>query len=89
MFHGELLFQLYNTFTNYLLQQIRYSLRRLNRGNHQEFGIHIGKVDAVSSVADQLRQEGSLGSAVAFPEGVQFVGHTIEIYELIYEFIVW
>ena len=34
VFRGQLLFQLYNTFTKYLLQQIRYSLRRLNRGNH-------------------------------------------------------
>ena len=34
VFRGELLFQLYNAFTKYLLQQIRHPLRRLNRGNH-------------------------------------------------------
>ena len=69
-FRGELLFQLYNAFTKYLFQQIRYSLRRLNRSNHQKFCIHISEVDVISSVADQLCQEGTLGSAVAFPEGV-------------------
>ena len=42
----------------------------------------------ISCVADQLCQECTLGSAVAFPERVQFVGHTVEIHDLIYEFIV-
>jgi len=54
VFRGELQFQLYNAFTKYLLQKIRHSLCRLNRGNHQEFRIHISKVDIISGVADQL-----------------------------------
>ena len=88
MFSGEILLKLYYAFTKYLFQQICYALCRLNRGDHQKLSIHVGKVDVVSSVADQLCQEGTLGSAVAFPERMQLIGHTIEVYDFLHEFIV-
>ena len=77
-----------NTSFKYALQQIRHSLRRLNRGNHQEFYIHISKVDVVSSITNQLCQERTLGSSIAFPDGMQFVGDIIEVYDFLHKFIV-
>ena len=48
----------------------------------------IGEVDVITCVADQPRQESSFGSTGALPKRMQLVGHAIEVYELLYEFIV-
>ena len=76
---------LQNTFAKNLFEQIRHALGGLDGRDHEKIGIHIGKIDLISGVVDELRQKYSLGPAVALAERVQGVGDTIEINDLIYE----
>ena len=77
-----------DAFCENIFQQIRDTLGRLNGCYHQKVGIHISKIDLISGVADELRQECALGSAISLPEGVQSVGGAIEINDFLYELVV-
>lgn len=68
-----------DAFCKNIFQQIRHTLGRLNGCCHQKIGIHISKIDLISGVADELRQEYALGSAISLSERVQSVGDAIEI----------
>ena len=77
-----------DTFLKNLLQHICHTLSRLDGCYHQQFRIHIGKADVITGVADELRQEGTLGSAVALTERVEGVGDAIEVYNFLNELTV-
>ena len=77
-----------DAFCENIFQQIRDTLGRPNGCYHQKIGIHISKIDLISGVADELRQECALGSAISLPEGVQSVGGAIEINDFLYELVV-
>ena len=77
-----------DAFCENIFQQIRDTLGRLNGCYHQKVGIHISKIDLISGVADELRQECALGSAISLPEGMQSVGGAIEINDFLYELVV-
>ena len=74
-------------FGEYLLQQIRHALGGLDGGDHQQIAVYLGPVDVITGAADQLGQEGTLGAAVALPEGVQVVGGAVKIHQLIHKLI--
>ena len=76
-----------DAFCENIFQQIRDTLGRLNGCYHQKVGIHISKIDLISGVADELRQECALGSAISLPEGMQSVGGAIEINDFLYELV--
>ena len=69
-----------NRFREYLLQQIRHTLGRLDGGDHQQVAVYLGPVDVITGAADQLGQKGTLGAAVTFPKGVQVVGSAVEVH---------
>lgn len=76
-----------DAFCENIFQQIRDTLGRLNGCYHQKIGIHISKIDLISGVADELRQECALGSAISLSERVQGVGGAIEINDFLYELV--
>ena len=49
-----------DAFCENIFQQIRDTLGRLNGCYHQKVGIHISKIDLISGVVDELRQECAL-----------------------------
>ena len=72
-------FQMLNAIFKDLPEEIRYTLRRLDGGNHKQFRVHICKVDVIAGAAYQLRQKNTLCSAVPLAEGMENVGGAIEI----------
>ena len=71
--------------TEYLTQQVCHTLRGLDGGDHQQVAIHLRPVEVISRAADKLRQKRPLGASVALAEGVQVVGRTVKVGELLHE----
>jgi len=70
-----------------MFEKICHTLGGLDGRYHQKVCIHVGKINFISGVADELRQKHTLGPAVALSERVQGVGDAIEIGDLIYKLI--
>lgn len=69
----------------HLTQQDCHPLRGLDGGDHQQVAIHLRPVEVMSRAADKLRQERPLGAPVAIAEGMQVVGRTVKVGELLHE----
>jgi len=76
------------TFTQYTSQQIGHAVCRLDGSNHEEITLHLKPIDVISSTTNELRQEGALGTAIAFTEGMEVVGGAVEVHELVCKGIV-
>lgn len=69
----------------HLTQQVCHALRGLDGSDHQQVAIHLRPVEVMSRAADKLRQERPLGAPVALAEGMQVVGRTVKVGELLHE----
>ena len=79
-----LLYSLYRL-AKHLTQQVCHALRCLDGGDHQQVAIHLRPVEVISRAADKLRQKRPLGAPVALAEGMQVVGRTVKVGELLHE----
>ena len=70
-----------------MFEKICHTLGGLDGRYHQKVCIHVGKINFISGVADELRQKHTLGPAVALSERVQGIGDAIEINDFLYELV--
>ena len=70
-----------------MFEKICHTLGGLDGRYHQKVCIHVGKINFISGVADELRQKHALGPAVALSERVQGIGDAIEINDFLYELV--
>lgn len=79
---------LFNAFTHHLSQQICHALGGLDSGDHEQVSVHLRPVDVISRAADELCQEGTLGTAITLAERVEVIGGAIKIHDLVCKGIV-